>query len=65
MGFEEKLTEIFQKNEKQVRLALVPRNIQLKLFEIYIQHQQFLMTKNKISPGMHIYEELKTVFCNI
>ena len=30
---------------------MVPRNSQLILFETYIQHQQFLMTKNKISPS--------------
>ena len=49
----------------QVRLAMVPRNSQLILFETYIQQQQFLMTKNKISPGIQIYKELKTVFRNI
>ena len=32
---------------KQVRLAMVPRNSQLILFETYIQLQQFLMTKKK------------------
>ena len=42
---------------KQVRLAMVPRNSQLILFEIYIQHQEFLMTK--ISPSIQIYKELK------
>ena len=31
---------------------MVPRNSQLILFETYIQHQQFLMTKNKISPSI-------------
>ena len=50
---------------KKVRLAMVPRNSQLILFETYIQHQQFLMTKNKISPSIQIYKELKTVSCNI
>ena len=50
---------------QQVRLAMVPRNSQLILFKTYIQHQQFLMTKNKISPGIQIYKELKTVFCSI
>ena len=30
---------------KQERLAMVPRNSELMLFETYIQHQQFLMTK--------------------
>ena len=44
---------------QQVRLAMVPRNSQLILFETYIQHQQFLMTKNKISPSIQIYKELK------
>ena len=39
---------------------MVPRNSQLILFETYIQHQQFLMTKNKISPGIQIYKGLKT-----
>ena len=34
-----------QKRVKQVRLAMVPRNSQLILFETYIQHQQFLITK--------------------
>ena len=36
---------------------MVPRNSQLILFETYIQHQQFLMTKN--SPSIQIYKELK------
>ena len=34
---------------------MVPPNSQLILFETYIQHQQFLMTKNSIQ----IYKELK------
>ena len=38
---------------------MVPRNSQLILFETYIQHQQFLMTKNKISTTIQIYKELK------
>ena len=38
---------------------MVPRNSQLILFETYIQHQHFLMTKNKISPSIQIYKELK------
>ena len=44
---------------KQVRLAMVPRNSQLILFETYIQHQEFLMTKTKISPSIQIYKDLK------
>ena len=39
---------------------MVPRNSQPILFETYIQHQQFLMTKDKISPSIQIYKELKT-----
>ena len=38
---------------------MVPRNSQLILFETYIQHQQFLMRKTKISPTIQIYKELK------
>ena len=38
---------------------MVRRNSQLILFKTYIQHQQFLMTKNKISPSIQIYKELK------
>ena len=37
---------------------MVPRKSQLILFETYIQHQQFLVTKNKITPGIQIYKEL-------
>ena len=48
------------KGMEQVRLAMVPRKSQLILFETYIQHQQFFMTKNKISPSIQIYKELKT-----
>ena len=44
---------------KQVRLAMVPRNNQLILFETSIQHQEFLMTKTKISPSIQIYKMLK------
>ena len=36
-----------------------PRKSQLILFEIYIQHQEFLMTKTKISPSLQIYKDLK------
>ena len=38
---------------------MVPRNNQLKLFETSIQHQEFLMTKTKISPSIQIYKKLK------
>ena len=38
---------------------MVPRNNQLILFETYIQHQQFLITKTKISPSIQICKELK------
>ena len=40
---------------KQVRLAMVPRNSQLILFETYIQHQQILVT---IFPSIQIYKKL-------
>ena len=58
-------TKIMKNNEnmpffkKQVRLAMVPRNNQLILFETSIQHQEFLMTKTKLSPSIQIYKELK------
>ena len=45
--------------DQQVRLAMVPRNSQLILFETSTQHQEFLMTKTKISPSIQIYKKLK------
>ena len=59
-------TKIFlQKNssrissDEQVRLAMVPRNSQLILFETSIQYQEFLMTKTKNSTSIQIYKEWK------